>query len=79
MTKKQNPPSFETALQELETLVEALEQGEQPLQESLQTFERGVALTRVCQQALDEAEQKVRILTSHQADSELEPFEDEPE
>lgn len=66
-------------MQELETLVESLERGEQPLEASLQSFERGVALTRICQQALDEAEQKVRILSGQQPESSLEPFEDEPE
>ena len=47
---------------ELETLVERLEQGDLPLEESLKAFERGVALTRSCQAALKEAEQKVEIL-----------------
>ena len=79
MPRKKKTPAFEEALQELEALVESLEQGDQPLELSLQSFERGVALTRVCQQALDEAEQKVRILNTHQPDSDLEPFEDEHE
>ncbi len=59
--KKQ--PSFEEAIAELETLVEQLESGELTLDESLQTFEKGIALTRVTQQALETAEQKVRILS----------------
>lgn len=66
-------------MQELESLVETLEQGDQPLEESLQAFERGVALTRVCQQALDEAEQKVKILSSETDNAELAPFEDNHE
>jgi exodeoxyribonuclease VII small subunit len=77
--RKTKTPAFEEAMQELEALVESLEQGDQPLELSLQSFERGVALTRICQQALDEAEQKIRILNGQQAESNLEPFEDEPE
>jgi exodeoxyribonuclease VII small subunit len=53
---------FETAMHELEELVERLEQGDLPLEESLSAFERGVMLTRSCQTALKEAEQKVEIL-----------------
>ena len=59
-TKKQ--PDFETDLAELESLVETLEQGDISLEESLKLFERGVTLTRSCQKALQEAEQKVQIL-----------------
>jgi exodeoxyribonuclease VII small subunit len=54
---------FEQALKELEALVEKLENGELSLEESLKHFERGVALTRICQTALENAEQKVQILT----------------
>lgn len=66
---------FEQALAELETLVTALEAGEQPLEQSLAAFERGVALTRRCQAALRAAEQKVEILSRATPDAELEPFE----
>lgn len=55
-------PDFEQALAELERLVERLESGDLPLEEALQTFERGVALTRQCQTALKTAQQKVEIL-----------------
>lgn len=58
--KKQ--PNFETALEELETLVERMEEGESSLEDSLKDFERGIELTRNCQTALAEAEQKVEIL-----------------
>jgi exodeoxyribonuclease VII small subunit len=54
---------FEQALRELEALVEKLESGELSLEESLKHFERGVSLTRICQSALENAEQKVQILT----------------
>ena len=65
MSKKsetEQAPQFETALAELESLVEELEAGELDLAESLQKFERGVKLARECQGALAEAEQKIRLL-----------------
>lgn len=66
---------FEAALAELEGLVSELERGDQPLEQSLAAFERGVALTRRCQAALRAAEQKVEILSRDSADAELKPFE----
>lgn len=63
---------FEDALGELESIVESLETGEQSLDQSLEQFERGVALSRFCQQSLSDAEQKVRILMSDAADDESE-------
>ena len=56
------PIDFEKSMSELEALVEKLERGDLPLEESLAAFERGVALTRACQSALSEAEQKVELL-----------------
>lgn len=66
---------FEKALNELEELVRKLEQGELSLEQSLTAFERGVKLTRECQSALRNAEQRVQQLT-RAADGELEtrPF-----
>jgi exodeoxyribonuclease VII small subunit len=55
-------PDFEQSLTELEDIVARLESGELTLDESLKQFERGVQLTRRCQTALKEAEQKVEIL-----------------
>ncbi|OOZ36813.1 exodeoxyribonuclease VII small subunit [Solemya velesiana gill symbiont] len=69
--KKTTPPSFEEALAELESLVDSLEQGDLSLEDSLKSFERGMELTRTCQQALKEAEQKVQILTSNNTEAEL--------
>jgi exodeoxyribonuclease VII small subunit len=54
--------SFEAALDELEQIVGKLERGELKLEESLQLFERGVALTKACRQSLDQAELKVKQL-----------------
>lgn len=72
---KQDEIPFEEALSELESLVETMEKGELSLEESLESFERGVALTRICQQALKTAEQKIEILTANSSDAELEPFQ----
>ena len=52
-----------------------MEQGDLTLEQSLEDFERGVALTRACQQALQEAEQKVQILTRKDENAELSPFD----
>ena len=61
--KPAEPFQFESALAELEELVELMEKGELGLDESLQHFERGVALTRACQKALKQANQKIKKLT----------------
>lgn len=55
---------------DLEAIVEQLEEGEIPLEKALQQFEKGVKLSRDCQQALESAEQHVRVLT----DNELQDF-----
>jgi exodeoxyribonuclease VII small subunit len=75
-TPKEAPKlDFETAMRELEELVERLEQGELPLEESLAVFERGVMLTRTCQTALKDAEQKVEILLKKAGEPAVEDFE----
>ncbi len=67
MTKKKptssETPAFESALGELETLVDELETGDLNLAESLQKFERGVNLARQCQLSLSQAEQKILSLS----------------
>ena len=55
--------SFEETLEELETLVQRMESGDLGLEESLKAFERGIKLTRACQDALKDAELKVQTLT----------------
>jgi exodeoxyribonuclease VII small subunit len=76
-SSKVTPPKldFETAMRDLEELVERLEQGDLPLEESLAAFERGVMLTRSCQTALKEAEQKVEILLKRAGEPTLEDFD----
>ena len=79
MAKKSKTPDFESALHELESIVERMEKGELTLEESLLQFERGVLLTRTCQQSLQDAEQKVQILLKKDSSStpvEFEPSED---
>lgn len=79
MAAKKPPKAFdfEQALQDLEALVERLEQGELSLEESLREFERGMALSRDCQRALREAEQKVKILTERGEETDLPPQDEE--
>jgi len=69
--------NFEKAMDELETLVANMEKGEHSLEASLKDFERGVELTRLCQSALKEAEQKVQILSKNMGDESLLPFDEE--
>ena len=73
--KKSNPLNFESALKELETLVATLEEGDLSLEDSLKTFEQGIKLTRTCQTALQEAEQKVQILLKDDNGLKAEPFD----
>jgi exodeoxyribonuclease VII small subunit len=57
-----DPPAFEAALAELESLVEALERGELTLEQSVAAFETGQRLLRVLNQRLNEAERRVKVL-----------------
>jgi exodeoxyribonuclease VII small subunit len=58
-----NNINFEESINALEGLVNALENGELSLEESLTTFEKGIRLTKECQQQLTMAEQKIALLT----------------
>jgi len=75
--KKTTGPAFEKSLNELEQLVEKMEQGDLSLEASLEHFEKGVQLSRACQQALQAAEQKVEILMQQDGRESLEPFDSE--
>jgi exodeoxyribonuclease VII small subunit len=66
---------FEKSLDELEQLVERMEHGELSLDDSLQSFERGVALYRSCQGALDQARLRVSQLLDPSAPESARPFE----
>ncbi len=74
MAKKQATPDFEQALAELEQLVASLEQGDTALETALQQFERGIELTRLCQQALVHAEQRVEQLLERDGQAVIAPF-----
>jgi exodeoxyribonuclease VII small subunit len=63
--KKTASVNFETALSELDAIVKNMEQGGLSLEESLQAFEKGVTLTRQCQEVLKDAEHKVKILSAN--------------
>lgn len=56
------PKPFEASLEELERIVRELEQGELPLEQSLELFEQGVKLSRECQERLNQAERRIEIL-----------------
>ncbi|HDY98950.1 MAG TPA: exodeoxyribonuclease VII small subunit [Pseudomonas sabulinigri] len=75
MARKKTTVDFEQSLGELQKLVERLESGELSLEESLSSFEQGVALTRDCQQALTQAEQKVQQLVEKNGELTTEPFD----
>ena len=71
--------NLEKSLTDLEDLVEELESGDLPLEKAMKKFEEGIKLTRGCQAALKEAEQKVEILLKSAGSETLEAFEvDEP-
>lgn len=72
--KNEAPASFETALSELEQIVNRLESGSLPLEEALNEFERGVQLARQGQSKLQQAEQRVQILLADNEESPLTPF-----
>jgi len=54
--------AFEEALERLEVLVNKLEEGNLPLEESLQLFAEGIQLTRQCSKKLEQAEKQIGIL-----------------
>jgi exodeoxyribonuclease VII small subunit len=67
--------NLEKSLADLEELVEELESGDLPLETAMKKFEEGIKLTRGCQTALKEAEQKVAILLKSAGGDELSEFE----
>ena len=69
--------NLEQSLKDLESLVAELETGELPLEEAMKKFENGIKLTRVCQTALKEAEQKVEILLNDNKTDTFAPLENE--
>jgi exodeoxyribonuclease VII small subunit len=75
MTTKKNI-NLEKSIADLETLVDELESGDLPLEKAMKKFEEGIKLTRQCQAALKEAEQKVEVLVQSAGGEEaLQPFD----
>lgn len=62
--ESEQAPDFESAIAELESLVQRMESGELSLEDSLREFERGVQLTRLCQDQLKAAEHRVKLLSA---------------
>lgn len=77
MPPKKKSIDFEHSLSTLESLVNRMEQGDMTLEESLQAFEAGIALTRECQARLAAAEQQVTKLIEQQGNIQLEAFDDD--
>ena len=75
MAGKKQGFAFEQSLKQLETVVRELESGDLPLEKALEAFEKGIGLTRECQKALEDAEQKVRILLEKDGKTETRPFD----
>jgi len=75
--KKDETFNFETAIEGLNDIVENMEQGDLSLEESLKQFEQGIKLTRQCQKALTDAEQKVQILMEQNSDQSLTDYEED--
>ncbi|RCU45245.1 MULTISPECIES: exodeoxyribonuclease VII small subunit [Corallincola] len=69
--KKPENMTFEATLDELESIVTTLEQGDLPLEDALRQFERGVGLSRAGQQKLQQAEQQVKVLLQEQGEEQL--------
>ena len=73
--KKLENLSFEESLNELDTIVQSLEQGELNLEESMALFERGLNLSQLSQVKLQSAEQKVKILLDKNGSAQLNDFD----
>ena len=76
MAKAKKTINFEKTLDQLEELVEDMEHGDLSLEESLKSFEKGIKLTRECQNALNQAEQKVQLLIEENDELNLIDFEE---
>jgi exodeoxyribonuclease VII small subunit len=62
MSNNDEPKSFEASLEALEAIVHQLEDGDLPLEKSLELFEEGIRLSRHCQERLNQAERRIEIL-----------------
>ena len=78
-TKKPENMSFEATIEELDSLVDQLENGDLALDDALKKFERGISLARAGQSKLNDAEQRVSILLQNDENAELSDFNPQPE
>ena len=76
MSTDEQPKSFEASLEALERIVHELEQGDLPLEKSLELFEQGISLSRQCQDRLNQAERRIEVLLrDNQGRTIVSPFE----
>ena len=68
------PLSFETGLQQLETIVKEMESGDLPLERALELFEKGMKLSETCRKQLEDAETRVELLIKRAGEVTPEPF-----
>ncbi|EGU48212.1 putative exodeoxyribonuclease VII small subunit [Vibrio ichthyoenteri ATCC 700023] len=78
-SKKPENMTFEATIDELDTIVEDLENGDLALDDALKKFERGISLARAGQSKLNDAEQRVSILLQNDDDAALSDFASQPE
>ncbi|GAB2666160.1 exodeoxyribonuclease VII small subunit [Vibrio panuliri] len=78
-SKKPENMTFESTIEELDSIVEDLENGDLALDEALKKFERGISLARAGQTKLNDAEQRVSILLQNDDDAPLSQFNQQPE
>ena len=73
--KADKTPGFEQTLNELESIVETMEKGDLALEDALKSFEQGVTLATTCNDILNQAEQRVQLLSGKGAEAQLTGFE----
>jgi exodeoxyribonuclease VII small subunit len=77
MSAENQTRSFEASLEALEKIVHELEQGDLPLERSLELFEQGIRLSRECQERLDQAERRIEVLLrDNHGQTVVAPFEE---
>ena len=75
--KEKKEPKFEEALKRLEQIVEELETGELPLEESMKQYEEGVHLSKLCAKRLEEAKKKIELLMKENGKAFTKPLREE--
>lgn len=73
MVAKKTPKDFESAMTQLEDIVQQLEKGDLPLESALEKYKEGIALTQYCTQALDKAEKTVATIMTENGEADFDP------